>query len=752
MLTKSSKTWEYVSVKDNPSNVTISRLRIQNLRNDNLFDKYSDKVFINTYSFKDIDMTESKSITIPETYIRIAVDSMCRETLKISFRVNASRDSIVLTYEPYPESMINPDYQRSQIMNNPNVSYALLRTNPKLTGNVKVVVDSKNDIYLDTFKVSQTLSQKKYRHIKVSSSDYYGLNLMSKFKDIPTTDFYKIEDNCYSLFTPAQTYDGEFYDMYRMGVKTNDDKMYSENYSMFAPICLKEYTPDFFVIFKIDKSIVDSSISYDEDNSSDLDKFKFFIKNGTIVKTYDMRENSKLGEYIKNIVDNSSSLIGDFYESYDTQNVNRYNGISIDRGVATSIYESTYPEENINNQVALNEYYTKGFERNHIVSKNIINLEFMFDDPDAELFSLNTYFGLYIKVNSSGNDYSCISTYDVNNVYTNSFDSAVNTFYPDDWQNNEFKLAADTPFIYGITTPYEFIRLNKSIEQSEEVAKFACKPYKNLHSTKIYADDPGYVLSFNIHKLLMVGDHIRIALPKSKSIYEIICSNTVHYNDEMFCSEPIMNLHHINGEEWYIHRVSLYLNDDSKYGTVIDRNAKSSEIKNLEDSIRFTRDCIIHGFRLMLENNVNCFTLNDNGIGIKSREEAYFERICAPSGFDLTQNEYVRTTTDEDRTLEFFNEIYPDKVVLDPTLIDMNKLYLYPINFELTGSRMGYAMKFVKFDKPIYYGEITDLNVFNNKTLLYNKESEFGSSYVLYNNIDITYITDKGDKIGRAHV
>lgn len=747
MLAKSSKTWEYVSIKSKPENVIISRVRIQNENNDNLFDKYSDKVFINTYSFKDIESTESKSISIPETYIRIVVDSMCRENLKIYFRINESRTDTILSYEPYPESKINSDYSRIQLMNNPNVSYALLRTNPKLTGNVKVVVDSKNDIYLDTFKVSQTLSQKKYRHIKVSSSDYYGLNLMSKFKDIPTTDFYKIEDKCYSLFTPAQTYDGEFYDIYRMGVKTNDDKMYSENYSMFAPICLKEYTPDFFVIFKIDKSLVDSSISYDEDTSSDLDKLKFFIKHGTVVKTYDMRPDSKLGEYIKTIVDNSSSLIGDFYESYDTQNVNRYNGISIDRGVATSIYESAYPEESIASQVALNEYYTKGFERNHIVSKNIINLEFMFDDPDAELFSLNTYFGFYIKVNSSGNDYSCISSYNLNDTYTNTFDSSINTFESNDWnQGSVFsEEELDTPFIYGITTPYEFIRLNESVKQSKEVSEFACKPYKNLHSTKLYADDPGYVISFNIHKLLTVGDHIRVALPESKSIYEIICSNTEHYNDKMFCSEPIMNLHHINGEEWYIYRVSLYLNDNPEYGPVIDRNANISELENLNDSLKFTRDCIIHGFRLMFGNNVNCFSLNENGIGIKSVEEAYFERICAPSGFDSTQSEYVRTTTDEDQTIEFFNEIYPSKAVLDPNFIDMNKLYLYPINFELTGSRMGYIMKFVKFNEPVYYGEVTDLKVFDNKTLLYSKGTEGEASYALYNNIDIIYFTDSSD-------
>ena len=33
-------------------------------------------------------------------------------------------------------------------------SFMLLRTNPKLTGNIKLVVDSQNNLYLDTLKTN----------------------------------------------------------------------------------------------------------------------------------------------------------------------------------------------------------------------------------------------------------------------------------------------------------------------------------------------------------------------------------------------------------------------------------------------------------------------------------------------------------------------------------------------------------------------------------------------------------------------
>ena len=45
-------------------------------------------------------------------------------------------------------------------------SFMLLRTNPKLTGNIKLVVTSDYNLYLDTFKISNNsiLNKKEYRH------------------------------------------------------------------------------------------------------------------------------------------------------------------------------------------------------------------------------------------------------------------------------------------------------------------------------------------------------------------------------------------------------------------------------------------------------------------------------------------------------------------------------------------------------------------------------------------------------------
>lgn len=750
-IAKNQITWDFISADSIVAGADFQYIQIGDVDildktdkwNTN-FEKYLDRVFLNTYSFRYLkeNTRGDRKILLPAIYLRLAVDSICRDEFKIVFSIykdNELLQKIERTYIPTESSIANPDFPRLQVMNNPDVSYALLRTNPKLTGNVKIVVDSKDDIYLDTFKVSQTLSQKKYRHIKVSSTDYYGQNLMSKFKNVPVTDFYKVEDKCYSLFTPAQTYSGEYYDMYRMGAKTNDDKMYSENYSIFAPICLKTYTPDFFVVFKVDKDTVsDGNFVYDEESMDDISKLEYFIKHGTVVKSYDMREGSKLGDYIKTIVERSSSAPGDLYESYDTGNSNKYIGISLDRGVVTSIYESVYPEESLNNQVALNEYYTKGFERGHIVSRNIVNLEFMFDDPDAELFSLNTYFGLYIKVNSSGNAYSCIGTSSDGNI----FDRELVTFGPE----SDIMKDLEKPVIYGLTTPDKFVRLNDNVYKSKEVSEYALKPYKNVLSSRVYTDTAGHVISLKLNKPFTTGDHIRIILPDSKRVYEILCSNTSSYHDEYFCSEPIMNIFYSDGESWNIHRVSLFMSDD------ID-----SENIDINDSIKcgravsLTRDRIVNGFKKMFDNTVACFSLGESGIGIKINETGYFERICAPSGFDSTQAEYILETDDEDKSIEFFRGIYPEKVILNTDTELSSKQYFYPVNFEIVGSRMAYIMKFINIPDTVYYGEVPDIDVFNAKTLLFKQAGE-DAGYTQYKDINISYIINDGAEFSEKTV
>ena len=64
-------------------------------------------------------------------------------------------------------------------------SFMLMRTNPKLTGNIKLVVTSDDKLYLDTVKVSDALNDRVYRKYPVSSEGNYPFDVKTVFSRLP---------------------------------------------------------------------------------------------------------------------------------------------------------------------------------------------------------------------------------------------------------------------------------------------------------------------------------------------------------------------------------------------------------------------------------------------------------------------------------------------------------------------------------------------------------------------------------------
>ena len=77
------------------------------------------------------------------------------------------------------------------------------------------------------------------------------------------------------------------------------------------------------------------------------------------------------------------------------QGTNIWKGISVKRGILTDQSETTYFGSKIlnsdisNKQERFNAFIQQGFERNNLLYPNIINLEFMFNDPDIKEYSMN---------------------------------------------------------------------------------------------------------------------------------------------------------------------------------------------------------------------------------------------------------------------------------------------------------------------------------------------------------------------------
>ena len=632
----------------------------------------------------------------------------------------------------YCSFMYNPGetseqvYDRVHKMISNETSYELLRVNPKLTGNIKVVVDSSSNIYLDTFKVSKGLSQRKYRKIKLNPDEYYGNSIMCSMSSLPSEDLYKIEDSCYSLFSLANNLNEQYYDKYNSGVRTNGDNMYSENYAMLAPLCIKKNMPDFFLIFKIKKY---------EDVLNPSDRLKYFLKNGTLVKSFDLRKDSNAGKLMRKVYENSKDFIGDLFVSYNYNIDNVYNGISIDRGVVSKIHESSSFERNIKNQVALNDWYTGGFERNRIVSKNIINFEFMFDDTEEDMFSLNTYFGLYVKLNGEKSDFSCVGIIedkDKNKIPVFNDNISGMKFNPSDKSNLDI--------IYGMSTLNEFIRLRHNIaskDSYEYIKEYISQPYHNISSPKLIDMDTDiYGKSFvtiNVDTLLDVGEHYRIVNFQDKKIYEIILSN--FKNEEFDISGINKYYQNINESIYEINRVTIYgieyrqrvLIESDDY---ID-NVRKNEIKLLSEAFNSFGDEIKsysfdNHISVIYDHTFKNGTLN-----------TVIEKITSSVG--ISDSEIEAQEYYYDHSTYFFNDQDADKIILRPEDTNENKKALYPYEFDVLGQRIAYCHSFIPFESDGSKLYMIDTNVeldfSKEKTVVYNtgfNEHEIYKQFKIY--------------------
>ena len=622
---------------------------------------------------------------------------------------------ITITYSPnlpdnYPANFYS--LRRVDKFQNDDTSYSLLRCNPKLTGNVKVVVDSSSNIFLDTFKVSKALSQLKYRKIKLNPEEYYGRALMTKYNSVPSTDFYKIEDSCYDIFTFSDTLSGEYYDKYNYGVRTNTDKLYSENFSFLAPLCIKRNMPDFFLIFKIKNY---SSIQ------NDNERLEYFLENGEIVKSYDMRKESNLGKLIRNIYNHSKDFVGDVYIPYDYDKNIIYNGLSLERGVVSEIYESAANERNLKSQVDMDDWYTLGYERNRIVSKDIINLEFMFDDKEEDIFSLNTYFGLYVRLNGQPDNFSCV---DVKNG-TNTFDLTI----PDKSYNpRRFKSV-----IYGFSDKNEFHRLkNYNIfYATDEISPYVLKPDKNLSSPRIiksineeYGNKKVSYASLTLKEPFEAGEHYRVIDNTGKKIYEVIISN---YESEENIDIPTENIYE-NG--YTVYRTSIHNATFKKLLDGWDESLLNEHSNLLKDAFVSLGSAYNENLKAYSFGNKFSITFGEE---YGTDNQYVLEKVSSCVGFTVDERTYLQTY-DED-CFDFYGISTGTKLYLSNSSDDPT----FPYDFEHLGDRIGYVADFIQLNSPTSskFQYIVDVNlkpIFDPyKSVLYRTEDD--SEYTLYSKI-----------------
>jgi hypothetical protein len=129
------------------------------------------------------------------------------------------------------------------------------------------------------------------------------------------------------------------------------------------------------------------------------------LPNAAAIATFDLREDTVIGKYIRSIINDPGFSSAPLDFSYQLNAFTYYQGVDIKTGSYSKKGELMYDfliSNNSTPQIDFENYVTGGFERNGIIIPNLLNLEFLFNDPDSDLYSINRYFGLYVSRNDLG--------------------------------------------------------------------------------------------------------------------------------------------------------------------------------------------------------------------------------------------------------------------------------------------------------------------------------------------------------------
>lgn len=285
------------------------------------------------------------------------------------------------------------------------VSFGLLRTNPKLTSNVKITVDSTGNLWFNSIDATPELAQNKYKNFPIDPISAHEVNLF-KFYDYgktPTKISFAVGSTI-TIDTVAKDLKDQFdFDLYSSGAKYLTSKNYSEKFSYLAPLYLDSVVPEAFVIFKVPGASNYTVGEWKQKlNDPTFDRKAFSLdlfRNAVAVKAFDLTENSKIGTYIRNITKNPMYTKNPLYVNFKEDRYSVYRGSSISAGTYVEIPEllSATLRKSIP-QLKLEQYITEGFERNNIIHPRILNLEFLFNDDTSDDYTFNRYFGFYCNL------------------------------------------------------------------------------------------------------------------------------------------------------------------------------------------------------------------------------------------------------------------------------------------------------------------------------------------------------------------
>jgi len=256
------------------------------------------------------------TISLDDDYpISSSEDIVLTITDKSSNKINGR---LIVTNDENEKHLTNYD-NKGYELNTQHHSSMLLRANPKLSGNIKLVVDKDYNLYLDTFKANAVLNNKNVRKYPISSDGNYPRDIKKVFSKIPIKNLFGLPENSLKAHKVYTDYKDQYETMYEYGAETNTDSLYSENMKILAPLHIGNNVPEFFAIFRYDD--IFNEETYSGEGINDTEKLKKLIKESKVIKTFDLRTTTSIGQYLNNYK-NMLSNYGQCYLQFIEQDYN----------------------------------------------------------------------------------------------------------------------------------------------------------------------------------------------------------------------------------------------------------------------------------------------------------------------------------------------------------------------------------------------------------------------------------------------
>lgn len=272
-------------------------------------------------------------------------------------------------------------------------SLSVLRTNPSLTSNVKIVVNNSYELFLESFDSNKTLGDSRFKHFRINKEDFLFVKIPEFYKNVPEDIAFgvKFDDDQSVMF---DDYVKQFDDIYFSGCSNIEDTWYKEEFECFAPLYINpKKIPSNIFIFRVDGSgIIDLNKSNFKQEI--LDKLK-------CVTHFDLGKTTPLGQFLDRNFNYKYFPKNGLEIDFKEYEFSRWNGIDYIEGGYSN--KSKFLFNELKTETPFFEFeknITEGYKRNQVVHPNMLNLKFLFDDtpatPDSlRKYSINRYLGFY---------------------------------------------------------------------------------------------------------------------------------------------------------------------------------------------------------------------------------------------------------------------------------------------------------------------------------------------------------------------